>query len=1464
MVEENLSVLQEAADTARSTYEKKTSPYQPEADPVSVSTPAQKVQPTPIVTPAPVLPVAPVGPKPYEASDPSLVFYELNENPVMQDLNRIIYGDEMIDIVMDARANGNLDQIRDRITPTPAMQMMMSESGQPAQTIGLYLMRANDPVSLENLRGRIGEAKFDAVGRSVALYSGNTDIEEPKPRGWLGASASFIGSEVSGLSVGAELPIGLAAGLTGFVKNTIETVDGLGAVTRFGPTALPRRLAEFAGLKDPGRQSETNALDVAADFVGDIEQSLINELDTFTGNFIAGATEFLTGLTLAPAKIIKGSSVAAQISNAAVKGALVDGVIFDDEDGNLTSLLKEAGLLESNLVVDFLSADEDDSKLEKFTASLIEGAALSVGIDALIAGTVKGIRALNKGNIKEGVELLDQAQADMFTQVQQDHLKFLADLRTDAEKIAAGEYVPDFKLLDPDAPYRPDFQLVDEAPAEAPAAKATTDAKPAKKADDTPAGKYQMPRPEAPDSTVRDGEPFIEFNNIPGFDEIDATLIEDLLKYVKFQRRANDLDASLLSRMAGVDDLAADLLYKDANQMREMIKDRVKAVFGKIQQPKDRFKVIAMAAKVLDHHGASFLAKDLRKSLQTDVSKWSDEAAANLVASSVLQDMLQEQYMSLVSDIASYRKGVFPTNIASRYQKMFPNYEVKDVDDLRMLKQLAAAKMGQLRVGNAKVASNAGRALRMVGLMKRADTKLARDQMKAQWQREQGMIDDKGQIERLDIALQEAMKTKKGAAAVNDVIKANESMGFLEAYLRVTNAGLLLGLRTQILMAGSNAIRVLTEGVIKISTGSMDVARAIRYWGTPDIRKEALQSASRNTRQGLLWYATMPSNSMRFFKGYMRYWKKGLSDFDQRVTYDEEQTFTGMTLREVFKQDPTKVIGAAEILYRFMGSVDEAFKEITVMTDQQVRMATGEFGSKNSKKAAWDITPDDINQMLAKNPDAVASPVDGRLSDITSVERAKEAMFLWDPVEGSARSLVVNALQKRKKAAFLFRILSFRFLNVPLAVMEGRVMNIAAPVVLAQDTVGSMLGKGGGAKHWRVAMGKYADDLGAEGKENVSRRQRARGILALNTTLAGAAYIAVMNGGVDWINTDPTSPDYMKVRVSSADGTERWSNALDFESPLSAFIIHYVVASEIAKGLDPESSITVGDSAFQVTAVLLNESIFKSSLKNMTENLALVSDVNAYSFGSFIVQNIAPMNLGGWWQRKTLNLINNNPLREENKGFDGSPIGFMEQLAKQVPPFRLVTNGLRNSRRNALGELIKPTSGVNPFLDPIQLDDPIIRELELIQAQTGTDFIEKRKVWQNVKMEEFRWSAGQSVWDRAQHLIAEGEVKVGGVTLRQELEFRINSKEYKAGYLATRDYLLQNPKGPDGQKTASYTGMQDQRVQMISEALNIWRRAAVEMAIRTMAPEDKKRLEELMNADEVSADNLIEAYSSID
>ena len=1453
MVEENLSVLQEAADIARRTYEKKTSPYQPEADLASVSTPAPEVQPTPVVTPAPVAPVTPTGPKPYEASDPSLVFYELNENPRMQDLNRVIYGQEMIDAVMDARATGRLDAVRDFIVPTPEVQMMMSASGRPAQEIGLYLLRKDDPVSLENLRGRIGEVKFDAIERAYSQYAGVTEVEEPKPRGWIGA----VGNELVNLP--RELPIGVAGGLAGLAKNITETLDATGVLD---PVALftqgglrnldpaTRKLVGEAIRKSPGirefEEKREASWDTYQEGLGGIEDYFVDQLDTFTGHFIAGSTEFIGGLLLAPAKVIRGSTLAADIANSAARGAIVDGVVYDDEDGNLTAFLKEIGWLESGLIVDLLAADEDDGTVEKVIATVAEGALVGIGIDALAAGVLRGIKAFNKGKVDEGLKLIEEGHTEMLRQLEQDQVKFLEDLRTDAEKIEAGEYVPDFKLVD-EAPT--------EAPKEAPTAKATKETK------DTPAGDYQMPRPEAPESTVSSGEPFIEFNKIPGFDEPNAQFMEDFMKYVKFQRRSNDLDRGLLNRLAGVDDLAADLLYKDANQMREMIKDRVISVFGKIQQPKDRFKVIAMAAKVLEHHGSSFLAKDLRKTLETDVSKWSDEAAANLVASGVLQDMLQEQYIQVVSDIAAYHKGVIPSDLASRYAKMFPNYDIKDVDDLRMLKQAVAAKIGQLRVGNAKVASNAGRALRMIGLMKRADTQLAKDQMKIQWRKEQGMIDDKIEIKLLEEALAKAMKTKKGAAAVNEVIKAKETMGFWEGYLRVTNANLLLGAGTQILMAGSNAFRVLTEGLIKSSQGAMDVARAIRYWGDAETREYALKSASRNVQQGLLWYATVPRNSFRFLKAFARYWKKGISDFDQKVKFDEEQTFSGLTLGEVFKQDPTKFVAAAEVLYRFMGSVDEAFKEIVVMSDQQVRMATGEFGASN-QKPAWDITPEDIDKMLANNPDAVSSPVDGRLSEITSVEKAREAMFLYDPVEGSARSLITGFVKKRVRSAFIFRILAFRFINVPLAVMESRFMNVFAPVVLAQDIAGKAFNKDFGASGWRLAMGKFADDLKAEGRENIERRQRARAILALNSTLAGAAYMAHMAGGVNWINDDPTSPDYMKIRVRSKDGTERWSNAADLETPFNAFLIHYAMVGAIKKGLDPTNAMELQDSVFAMTTIMLNESLFKSSLANAVDTVGAVADPEANAATRFATNLISPMNIGGWWQRKTLNLAKNNPFREENDGYDGTPIGFMEALAKQVPPFRLVTNGLRNANRNALGELIKPTRGINPFLDPIQMDDPIIQELELVQAQTGKDFMRRQYEFLGLKMEEFRWSKGQSVWDRAQDLIAKGEVKLGGYTLREELEYLFNSREYKAGLQATREYLIKNQYGPDGKKTASYSSMDDIRVQMISDVMNRYRRAAIQKAIATMDPEDRQRLDELMKFQKIPSNIYDNAYAS--
>ena len=160
------------------------------------------------------------------------------------------------------------------------------------------------------------------------------------------------------------------------------------------------------------------------------------------------------------------------------------------------------------------------------------------------------------------------------------------------------------------------------------------------------------------------------------------------------------------------------------------------------------------------------------------------------------------------------------------------------------------------------------------------------------------------------------------------------------------------------------------------------------------------------------------------------------------------------------------------------------------------------------------------------------------------------------------------------------------------------------------------------------------------------------------------------------------------------------------------------------------------------------------------------------------------------------------------------------------------------------------------------MDDPIIQELELVQAQTGKDFMRRQYEFLGLKMEEFRWSKGQSVWDRAQDLIAKGEVKLGGYTLREELEYLFNSREYKAGLQATREYLIKNQYGPDGKKTASYSSMDDIRVQMISDVMNRYRRAAIQKAIATMDPEDRQRLDELMKFQKIPSNIYDNAYAS--
>ena len=102
------------------------------------------------------------------------------------------------------------------------------------------------------------------------------------------------------------------------------------------------------------------------------EDFLVGRLDTVTGQITAGIAEFAFGWVGAPLKVAKGSSLAAEIANNSIRGAVVDNAIYDVEDGNLTSMLVELGVVETNLFIDLLSPDLDESVFERRLANSLE------------------------------------------------------------------------------------------------------------------------------------------------------------------------------------------------------------------------------------------------------------------------------------------------------------------------------------------------------------------------------------------------------------------------------------------------------------------------------------------------------------------------------------------------------------------------------------------------------------------------------------------------------------------------------------------------------------------------------------------------------------------------------------------------------------------------------------------------------------------------------------------------------------------------------------------------------------------------------------------------------------------------------------------------------------------------------------------------------------------------------------
>ena len=1394
MVDENLTLAERATRQRLQTFEDRQQ-FELEKEqmqrapvPAPTASPADQTidVPSPEEAPAPTPEVDPYFQT--QETDPELVRNALNENPVIRQANRMIYGDAVIAQTMKARDSGNLSLVSGNIQPLPAIQLMMSESGQSAMTVALYMYGQNDPVFLEKLRNKLGPVAFSMTANAVKTHQGAENVRTVEEKGLFGRALS-VGGDFSGLVTKLDAPEAIGAGGFMFLgamsdlANQVPTIPGIIIAT---DRALGERLPDrtIQGLQR-NIESAERMEEAQREFFQRGEDFLVGRLDTVTGQITAGIAEFAFGWVGAPLKVAKGSSLAAEIANNSIRGAVVDNAIYDVEDGNLTSMLVELGVVETNLFIDLLSPDLDESVFERRLAVTLEGVALGIGIDALIGGVLRGIRHANKGNVEKAAGEFDKAITGSLEKADAANKAVVDDINARAEKY--------YREIEP----------------EAPGTSETVDT--------------------------------LEFNRITNLNEdVDNPILDNFAKFAKIQGRANDADLVLISELANMDDLKVKVITEDVTDLQKVISDRILGVFGKIQEPKSRAMVAAMSSKIIERHGFEFMDADLQDAFRADVSKWSDEQSANLVAAATLEDMLQEQYFQVITEMDSaINKGSFN-------KELFPGAE--DVDDLRLIRQKITAQRMILRSGRAKIANQAGRALRITRMLGKKDQAEEYAKQKAAWRRDLGLINDKQEIALIKSIL-EATKDK----TTREISMTLDSIGKprgLEKWLRVSNANLLTGIGTQALMVGSNVARVLSEGLFRGIQGVIvEPATAVRYWQNAELREEALKRASQQTRQAYMWYAAIFTNLPKMQKALFRYFNTGVSDFNQRTFVDEDNPFAGKSLKEIMKDDEgLKLLGRSEYLYRWMGGVDEAFKELVVSADQQVRAATGEWGP-GMEKPWYKVTQDDVNRALELNPDVVPG-VDGRLSDVDSVERAREIMFQFEPEQGTLRGMIQGQLTKKNRFALVARMLGMRFVSTPLAVMEQRFANQLAPIALAID----LLGGNKNAAKMQFLMGKFAGDLKSE---RIEVRQRARAVLATNSLL-GSMAIAYHLSGQEWVNLDPTSKDYMKIRSPlEPEGSKRWFNVVDAESPLNAFIMWTAMFDHIVRANDHTDSTSSMDVASAMVTLFIDETLEKSSLGNMMDTLSSLSDPDPRKLERFLIQQATPFNPFGWYQRKLLGWSQS----ATGSGFDGRPKDFGERVGKAIPTFQVIFGGVTNRLRNPLGELINPTNGIIPFVTPARLDDPVMQELERLQEATGEDFVRDQFSTRGLDYTLQPWSKGQSVYDRAQHLISQGDIKIGGYTLREAMKVLINSEEYKKDYEALVDDLTANPTVPGSlQKRAEF--FEDPRVTKVRGLLDLFRQAAVDEAIRTV---DQKYLDEIMEAQDVRTrdeDSITSVYQS--
>lgn len=243
----------------------------------------------------------------------------------------------------------------------------------------------------------------------------------PSEGGGEGGGSSTFSSILDDIGTGiTEAPGAVVRGAAGAVSETGQAVADVAGSAKRGRQTASAKLKEqggvggaVAGALDmiPDSASVVEPIGKGIEWAGEKVKSAIGDRQSVTGGLIENVSQFVTGF-IGAGKFTRLKGV----GGGMVKGAMVDAFAFDPNQERLSNLIEQYPTF-ANPITEMLAADKDDTAAVGRLKNAAEGLLIGGALEALIA-SVRGVRALKKGDTKGAEEHLQAAEKGLLDEAQ--------------------------------------------------------------------------------------------------------------------------------------------------------------------------------------------------------------------------------------------------------------------------------------------------------------------------------------------------------------------------------------------------------------------------------------------------------------------------------------------------------------------------------------------------------------------------------------------------------------------------------------------------------------------------------------------------------------------------------------------------------------------------------------------------------------------------------------------------------------------------------------------------------------------------------------------------------------------------------------------------------------------------------------------------------------------------------------